>query len=231
MRRKLWRWIKRRPWWVKALLIVAIPVAALNLAVAYFGSSRVFVLSPFHLKEKAEALGEYAAHRPTCIFESHEQDLALEVEAAGRRHKLPPGLLAAVVAVESGTHAHRISPTGAMGPAQLMPGTARQLDVQDPFDPRESVDGSARYLAQQLDRYHSIPLAVAAYNAGPGNVRRSVPRNGETELYVAKVMAEYKRRRPTPPPAKAKAEKPRRAKSAPEERAEARERAGSRYTQ
>ena len=195
MRRKLWRWIKRRPWWVKALLILAIPICALNLAVAYFGSTRVFLLSPFHLKEKAAALGEYAAHRPTCIFDSHE-DLAPAIEEASRRHKLPPGLLAALVAVESGTHAHRISPAGAMGPAQLMPGTARDLEVADPFDPRESIDGSARYLAQQLNRYKNVRLAVAAYNAGPGNVNRSVPRNGETEFYVAKVMAEYQKRRP-----------------------------------
>jgi soluble lytic murein transglycosylase-like protein len=201
MRRKLWRWIRRRPWWAKALLILIVPVCALNLAVAYLGSTRVFLLSPFHLKDKAAAVGEYAAHRPTCIFESHE-DLGPAIEDASRRHKLPPGLFAAMIAVESGTHAHRISPAGAMGPAQLMPGTARELDVQDPFNPRESLDGSARYLAQQLSRYKSVPLAVAAYNAGPGNVHRSVPRNGETEFYVAKVMAEYEKRRPKPAPVK-----------------------------
>lgn len=208
MRRKLWRWIKRRPWWVKLLLILAVPVGALNLAVAYLGNTKVFLFSPFHLKEKAAAVGQYAEHRPTCIFESHE-DLGPAIEEASRRHRLPPGLLASVVVVESGNHAHRISPAGAMGPAQLMPGTARDLKVADPFDPQESLDGSARYLAQQLERYKSIPLAVAAYNAGPGNVRRSVPRNGETEFYVKKVMAEYDKRRPKPAPKKDRMQKPR----------------------
>src|ERR671931_457767 len=125
------------------------------------------------------------------------------IEAASRRHGLPPGLLAALVTVESGNHAHRISPAGAMGPAQLMPGTARDLQVDDPFDPRESLDGSARYLAEQLQRYKDVRLAVAAYNAGPGNVRGRVPRNGETEIYVQRVMAEYEKRRPKPVPKKA----------------------------
>ena len=212
MRRKLWRWIKRRPWWAKALFIVLVPLCALNLAVAYLGNTRVFPLSPFHIEDKAAAVRQYAEHRPTCVFTSHD-DLGPAIEAASRRHGLPPGLLAALVTVESGNHAHRISPTGAMGPAQLMPGTARDLQVDDPFDPRESLDGSARYLAEQLQRYKDVRLAVAAYNAGPGNVRGRVPRNGETEIYVQRVMAEYEKRRPKPavpkPPARKTARKSR----------------------
>jgi soluble lytic murein transglycosylase-like protein len=99
----------------------------------------------------------------------------------------------AIVTVESGNHAHRISFAGAMGPAQLMPGTAALLGVSDPFDPSQAIDGGARYLAQQLRRTGRVDLAVAAYNAGPGAVNGSVPRNGETELYVAKVMKELHR--------------------------------------
>ena len=211
MRRKLWRklrrWIERRPWWAKALFVVLVPLCALNLTVAYLGHSRVFPLSPFHVGDKATAVAEYAEHRPTCFLASHE-DLGPAIEAASRRHNLPPGLLAALVSVESGNHVHRISPTGAMGPAQLMPGTARKLEVEDPFDPRESLDGSARYLAEQLHRYRDVRLAVAAYNAGPGNVRGRVPRNGETEIYVQRVMAEYEKRRPKPVPKKARKGRP-----------------------
>jgi soluble lytic murein transglycosylase-like protein len=114
-------------------------------------------------------------------------------DAADAKNGLPRGLMRAVVTVESGNHAHRISFAGAMGPAQLMPGTAALLGVSDPFDPSQAIDGGARYLAQHLRRTGRVDLAVAAYNAGPGAVNGSVPRNGETELYVAKVMKELHR--------------------------------------
>jgi soluble lytic murein transglycosylase-like protein len=74
-----------------------------------------------------------------------------------------------------------------------MPGTAALLGVKDPFDPEEAIDAGARYLAQQLKRTGKVELAVAAYNAGPGAVNGSVPKNGETEFYVAKVMKELRR--------------------------------------
>jgi len=82
-----------------------------------------------------------------------------------------------------------------MGPAQLTPDTARHLGVTDPFDPASGIDGSARYLAAQLHSFHDVKLAVAAYNAGPGAiVGRTIPKNGETEHYVRKVMAAYRPR-------------------------------------
>jgi soluble lytic murein transglycosylase-like protein len=189
VRRALRRWVRRQPLWSKALVLGAGALCAFNLAVGFFGNSRVFPLSPYFLKEKAQALGHYARHRPACLWRGHG-DLAALVEEASARHGLPPGLLAALVQVESGGQAHRISPAGAMGPGQLMPGTARQLRVKDPFDPAPAIDGSARYLAQQLRRHKGdVPLALAAYNAGPGAVRDRVPQNGETEHYVRKVLA------------------------------------------
>ena len=79
-----------------------------------------------------------------------------------------------------------------MGPGQLTPSTAKLLGVSDPFDPTEAIDGSSRYLASQLATFHDVRLAVAAYNAGPGAiVNRTVPQNGETEVYVRKVMSAY----------------------------------------
>ena len=101
---------------------------------------------------------------------------------------LPAGLMQAVVAVESENTVHRISYAGAMGPAQPMPGTAAGLGVKAPFDPYESIDAGARYLRRMLDRTGKVELAVAAYNAGPGAVHGSVPDNGQTREYVAKVM-------------------------------------------
>lgn len=174
-------------------MIACAPLCLLNLAVAVCGQSPVFPLSPFFLEQKLDALGYFARHLPSCLLRGHAELEPLVAEAECR-HGLPPGLLAALVTVESGGRVHRISPAGAMGPGQIVPGTARQLKIGDPFDPAEAVDGSARYLARQLSRFGEVPLALAAYNAGPGNVRGKVPRNGETEFYVPRVLAEYERR-------------------------------------
>src|SRR5262249_40371613 len=95
---------------------------------------------------------------------------------------------------ESSGSPHRISPTGAMGLAQLVPSTAKSLGVDDPFDSEAAVEGGARYLGDLLGQFRDVRLAVAAYNAGPGAiVGRAIPRNGETALYVPRVMAAYAR--------------------------------------
>ncbi len=188
------------PWWARGALCALVPVVLLNLGVAWLGDTRVFPLSLSYLQDKARALGTYARHRPACLLSGHPP-LEPLITAAERRHRLPPGLLQALIRVESEARVHRISPTGAMGPGQLMPGTARMLRVEDPFDPAPAIDGSARYLAEQLARFDDVKLAVAAYNAGPGAVRGRVPRNGETEFYVERVLATYARTRPPPRPA------------------------------
>jgi soluble lytic murein transglycosylase-like protein len=115
------------------------------------------------------------------------------IRAAEMRHALPLGLLEALVKVESAFEPGAISRAGAMGLSQLMPATARALGVLNPLDARANVDGGARYLRAMLDRFGSIKLALAAYNAGPGAVLRSrgVPANSETPAYVAKVLAAW----------------------------------------
>ena len=194
----VWRIVKfflrlfwRLAWWQKLALAVLTPLVALNLSVAFFGSSVVSPLSPFFLEEKWTALKAYARHRPGCVLGGHPDSAQLAADAEAR-YGLPKGLMQAVVAVESEGRAHRISFAGAMGPAQLVPGTAAQLGVKDPFDPEEAIDGGARYLAQMLQRTGRVDLAVAAYNAGPGAVQGQVPRNGETEVYVAKVLRAFR---------------------------------------
>ena len=114
------------------------------------------------------------------------------IEQAARRHGLDPRLLAALVKQESGFRADARSHAGAIGLTQLMPGTARELGV-DPHDPIANLDGGARYLSQQLDRFGSVPLALAAYNAGPGRVAASggVPQISETQHYVRNVSSFY----------------------------------------
>jgi hypothetical protein len=112
------------------------------------------------------------------------------VSASECRYGIPAGLLDAVILQESRYQIGAISPKGAIGLAQLMPGTARELGVANANDPLGNIDGGARYLRQQLDRFDAVHLGVAAYNAGPGAVRAAgrIPRNGETPDYVRRVL-------------------------------------------
>jgi soluble lytic murein transglycosylase-like protein len=103
-----------------------------------------------------------------------------------------PDLFLRLVGAESAFNPDAVSPKGAAGLAQLMPGTATELGV-DPTDPIQNLRGGARYLRQQLDEFGDPALALAAYNAGPGNVRKygGVPPFSETKNYVAKIMGGY----------------------------------------
>lgn len=113
-----------------------------------------------------------------------------QVRDAACRHGLPPLLLDSLVIAESMYDPAATSRVGAGGLAQLMPGTARLLGIVDRYDPTQNLDGGARYLRQQLDRFPSLPLALAAYNAGPGVVARlgRIPQNGETPAYVSRIL-------------------------------------------
>ena len=117
--------------------------------------------------------------------------LRATVAAAATANGVAPALLAAVLRAESGFDPRAVSPAGARGIAQLMPATARGLGVRDPFDPGQAIPAAARLLGGHLRAFGSVPLALAAYNAGPGAVRRygGVPPYRETQAYVARVMA------------------------------------------
>ena len=178
----------------RAALLAGLLLLLVNGALNAIGGANVFLLSPFHFHARVSALGRYALHRPRCAFRTHPP-LGPVIAAAERRNGLPPGLLDALVEVESGGRPHSISGAGAMGPGQLVPSTARLLGVSDPFDSEEAVDGSARYLAEQLRRFRSVRLAVAAYNAGPGVVAAGEAWPDETRAYVEQVTERYARRR------------------------------------
>jgi len=110
---------------------------------------------------------------------------------AGNKYGVSPKLLAAVAKVESGYHPHAVSKVGAQGLMQLMPGTAKGLGVRDAFDPEQAIMGGAKLLAHNLKEFKSVPLALAAYNAGGGAVHRygGIPPFAETQAYVPKVQA------------------------------------------
>ena len=117
-------------------------------------------------------------------------EYAAKINELSQRFDLSPALLEAVVWQESRWRANAVSHAGARGLAQLMPGTARYLGV-DPDDPFQNLEGGARYLREQLDRFdQDLEKALAAYNAGPGRVIRAggVPNIRETKQYVAAIM-------------------------------------------
>jgi soluble lytic murein transglycosylase-like protein len=121
-------------------------------------------------------------------------DIDSAIEAAAARHNVDPNLVRAVVKVESNFNPNAVSRKGAMGLMQLMPSTARQLKVKNPFDPEQNVDAGVRHLKQLLESYDGdIKLTLAAYNAGAGAVARSsgVPRYAETQNYVRRITNLY----------------------------------------
>lgn len=110
-------------------------------------------------------------------------------QAAARQHGIPEDLFLRLVQQESGWNPKAKSHAGAIGLAQLMPFTARKLGV-DPWNPAQNLEGGARYLRQQYDRFRSWRLALAAYNAGPGAVTKynGVPPYKETQGYVKAIL-------------------------------------------
>jgi len=118
------------------------------------------------------------------------------ITEASRAHGVDPRLVAAIAHRESAFNPDAVSPVGAGGIMQLMPATARYLGVSDVFDARQNVFAGTRYLRTLLDAFNGdLDLAVAAYNAGPGAVRKynGVPPYAETRAYVAAVRANYER--------------------------------------
>jgi len=122
------------------------------------------------------------------------QEIDAAIEAAAARHNVDPSLVRSVIKVESNFNPNAVSRKGAMGLMQLMPQTARQLNVTNPFDPEQNVDAGVRHLKKLMESFGgNVPLSLAAYNAGAGAVARSggIPRYAETRDYVRRITGLY----------------------------------------
>lgn len=132
---------------------------------------------------------------PVLVAKAQAPQGDLYAETA-KRHGLPEALVRSIVKAESNGNARAVSPKGAIGLMQLMPGTAKQLGV-DPTVPEQNMDAGTRYLKELLARYEDkddqVARAVAAYNAGPGAVDKykGVPPYRETQIYVRRVLTSY----------------------------------------
>lgn len=125
-------------------------------------------------------------------------DMKKVVASASGQQNLDPDLVNSVIHAESGFNPHAVSPKGAQGLMQLMPGTASQLGVKNAFDAQSNVEGGTRYLRELLERYDfNLIKALAAYNAGPQRVDRyhGVPPYYETQVYVARIIREFNKKK------------------------------------
>ncbi len=143
----------------------------------------------FNSRNQVEYLRKYRK-------QTDKREYELYIRESSKKYELDPHLVRAVIEAESNFDCYAVSYRGARGLMQLMPGTAGDMQVNNAFNARQNIEGGCRYLRRMLNMFDgNITLAVAAYNAGPGKVKRynKVPPYSETRHYVKMVLSRYKR--------------------------------------
>ncbi|HWR59081.1 MAG TPA: lytic transglycosylase domain-containing protein [Thermodesulfovibrionales bacterium] len=189
---------------IKALIVLMLAASAAEADIyRYIDDNGVVCYTDAPLNRKAEkimrtgpSVGQNSPSAPQKNTQtySHQRDFTGIVADKATKYAIDPSLVHAVIKTESNGNPYAVSKKGAMGLMQLMPMTANDLQVSNPFDPEDNIDGGTKYLKYLIDKFKGdLTLALAAYNAGPKLVekRRAVPEISETKQYVKKVLSLY----------------------------------------
>jgi soluble lytic murein transglycosylase-like protein len=170
------------------------PVPSAGTASMQAARSAAAEVSQYFGHESAQSANSRIMAANARGHQASQDEIDSSIVMAAARHNVDPNLVRAVVKVESNFNSNAVSRKGAMGLMQLMPSTARSLNVKNPFDPEQNVDAGVRHLKQLLESYGGdVDLTLAAYNAGAAAVARSsgVPRYAETQNYVRRITNLY----------------------------------------
>lgn len=170
------------------------PVPSANTASMQAARSAAAEVSQFYAHDSNQSANAKIVAANSRGHQATQDEVDNSIVMAAARHNVDPNLVRAVVKVESNFNSNAVSRKGAMGLMQLMPSTARSLNVKNPFDAEQNVDAGVRHLKQLLENYNGdVNLTLAAYNAGSGAVRRSsgIPRYAETQNYVRRITNLY----------------------------------------
>jgi Transglycosylase SLT domain len=170
------------------------PVASAGKASMQAARSAAAEVSQYFGRESVQSANAKIVAANARGHQASQEEIDSSIVMAAARHNVDPNLVRAVVKVESNFNSNAVSRKGAMGLMQLMPSTARSLNVKNPFDPEQNVDAGVRHLKQLLENYGgNVDLTLAAYNAGSGAVARSagIPRFAETQNYVRRITSLY----------------------------------------
>ena len=170
------------------------PVPRANTASMQAARSAAAEVTQYFGQESVQSANARIVAANSHGHQASPEEIDSSIVMAAARHNVDPNLVRAVVKVESNFNSNAVSRKGAMGLMQLMPSTARSLNLKNPFDAEQNVDAGVRHLKQLLESYGGdVKLTLAAYNAGSGAVRRSagVPHFAETQNYVRRITSLY----------------------------------------